>query len=125
VAIAWSVSGLLLRTPLYFYVVGRRGPVRTSSLFARYLLQSPVWLVVVGSTTLACHLTREASPLVQLAIAAPAGFAAACGIVLAYPPARRTVVRVFTAVREQPLARAILRWSRRSGPDGESTGTQP
>ena len=117
VAIAWSVSGLVLRTPLYFCVVGRRGPVRTSTLFVRFLLHVPVGLVVVSATALACHLTRQAPPLVQLAISAPAGLLAACGVILLYSPARLTVARVWTVIRERPMAGAVLGSPGSPGPE--------
>jgi PST family polysaccharide transporter len=107
VALGWSASGLMLRTPLYFHVAGRRGPVRTSTLFSRFVRLVPVGVAVVGATALACRLTQHASPFVQLAVSAPVGLLAAIAIVLAYPPARATAARIWTAIREQPSLKAL------------------
>ena len=45
VAIAFSGSSLVIRLPLWYFIVGRRGPVRTADLFAVFFRHIPVWIV--------------------------------------------------------------------------------
>ena len=54
-AIAFSVSSLVIRLPLWYFIVGRRGPVRTADLFAVFFRHIPVWIVSFFATWLTRH----------------------------------------------------------------------
>jgi len=73
----YSISGLLLRLPLIYYFVGRRGPIRTSDLWKGFLQHVPMWTAVYAATAWGVWLVRSAAPWVQLATAVPMGGAAA------------------------------------------------
>lgn len=95
VAWAYSASCLLIVSPVYFWLVGRRGPVRTSDLWIGLWKYIPVWAVVALVAGSACHALPDKSPLVQLLIAAPAGLLAGTAFIAVYPPARRTIQFAF------------------------------
>ena len=46
VAIAYSASCLLIQLPIFYWLVGRRGPVSTRDLWSGFLRQLPVWGIV-------------------------------------------------------------------------------
>ena len=45
VAIAFSASSLLIRLPILYSILGRRGPVRTADLWTVFFRHLPVWVV--------------------------------------------------------------------------------
>jgi len=108
VAFAYALSGLLLRLPVQFWIVGRHGPVRTADLWRGFLSYLPA----AGATFAAAALTvRQASslpPVVQLALGLPAGILAGGAVLIASPSRRRAAVHVWTLVT-QGLAAALAR----------------
>ena len=52
VAIAFSVTSLLVRLPIFYFNVGRRGPVRTADLWRIFFRHLPLWVVVFALTWL-------------------------------------------------------------------------
>ena len=74
VAIAFSVSSLVVRLPLWYFIVGRRGPVKTGDLFAVFFRHIPVWIVTFFATWLTRTLVASLGPLPELLICAPVGF---------------------------------------------------
>lgn len=105
VAIAWSLSGLLIGTPYIFWLVGWRGPIRTGDLWRGLFAHAPVWLVVAGVVFAARWWVRNTSPAVQMSVAVPAGLAAAAGIIRLWPASRKTAVAtwetVYTSLRKR------------------------
>ena len=73
VAIAFSFSNLLVRIPIYYFSVGRRGPVRTADLFVVFFRHIPVWVVIFSVTWLTLTLVANLGPLAQLLICGPVG----------------------------------------------------
>ena len=95
VAAALSCVGLLVRLPVQFYIVGRRGPVTTADLWAVALKYLPNWGVVLGVT----YLTRRVLPadcslVLQLCICASTGILAGIVLMLGLPWQRREVLRL-------------------------------
>jgi O-antigen/teichoic acid export membrane protein len=100
VAIAFSASNLLVRIPLYYFSVGRRGPVRTADLWTVFCRHLPVWVVMFVVTSLAHALVVNLVPLAQLLICGPVcvvfGFALICSL----RPQRRVAIHLLETLRE-------------------------
>jgi O-antigen/teichoic acid export membrane protein len=100
VAAAFSCFGLLLRLPVQFYIVGRRGPVSTVDLWAVALKYLPNWAVVLGVTYLTRQVLPSNCPLVaQLCICASAGILAGVVLILAVPWQRKEVLRLWDLIK--------------------------
>ena len=107
VVLALAAASLLIRLPIFYYLAGRRGPVRTADLWKGFLHHLPCWGGVYAATTLARAMVGEATPLVQLLICGPFGLAAGVGVAFALERPRATTLYAWKAVRSS-LAR---QWS--------------
>lgn len=101
VAIAHAIINLTLQLPAYYYLAGRSGPVSTADLWRSFLRHTPLWVGVWGLTTLALAVLATATPLVQVAVAAPCGLIGGLGLAFAYPPSRRTLQNLLHIVRSR------------------------
>jgi len=63
VAIAFSASGLLIRLPILYYIIGRRGPVTTCDLWMGFLRHLPLWVVMFVATWLMRAMVADLRPL--------------------------------------------------------------
>jgi O-antigen/teichoic acid export membrane protein len=99
-AIAFSLSNLLVRIPLYYYRAGRQGPVATRDLWRVFFTHLPVWVLVFVTTSLALVLTRDFAPLAQLFICTPVGLAVGAAFVYSFKPQRQIANYVFNSVRD-------------------------
>jgi PST family polysaccharide transporter len=100
VAIAFSVSNLLIRIPIYYFSVGRRGPVKTADLWRVFLRHLPVWIVVFFITSLARILVANQAPLVQLFICGPVGLLAGAAFIYSFSPQRQVATHLLETLRE-------------------------
>lgn len=96
VAASYSLSGLLLRVPALFWMVGRRGPVSSLDLY-RALLPSAaiggaIILVVGQSHRVAALATLSAPASLAVAMLAAAAIAMAC--FAAIPRSRRALMEI-------------------------------
>lgn len=69
VAVAYSVSGLLIRLPILFHFAGRAGPVKTHDLWATLLSSVPLGLASFAAGSGSNFVLNSERPFVQLAIA--------------------------------------------------------
>ncbi len=99
VALAYSLSGVLILLPIIYYMVGRSGNVTTADLWHGFFRHLPVWVVVCGATFLSRKLVASAAPLVQLLICAPVGLSVGAAFIGVYAPSRRVAVNLFDALR--------------------------
>ncbi len=100
VAIAFSISGLLIRLPILYFIVGWRGPVRTADLWMRFFRYLPLWIVVLVVTCLTHTLVVNLVPLAQLLVCAPVGLLAGVAFICGFAPQRRTAIYLLNALRE-------------------------
>jgi O-antigen/teichoic acid export membrane protein len=100
VAIAFSVSNLLIRIPIYYFSVGRHGPVKTTDLWRVFLRHLPVWIVVFFITSLARILVANQAPLVQLFICGPVGLLAGAAFIYSFSPQRQVATHLLETLRE-------------------------
>jgi PST family polysaccharide transporter len=100
VAIAFSVSSLVIRVPIWYFMVGRRGPVRTSDLWGVFFRHLPIWIVVFFVTWLTLILADSLSPLAQLVVCAPAGLLAGAAFICSFSPQRQVALHIFQTLRE-------------------------
>lgn len=100
VAIIYSTSCLLIQLPVYYWIVGRSGPVRTKDLWIGFLKHLPVWGVVTLTAWLALNAFPNFPPLAQLAICIPASTLAGVAFILIYSPSRRVAANLFSLLRE-------------------------
>ena len=100
VAIAFSVSSLVVRLPLWYFMVGRRGPVRTSDLWGVFFRHLPVWVVVFFVTWLTHILAVSLSPLAQLLVCTPVGLGAGAAFICIFSPQRHVAMHLFDALRD-------------------------
>jgi O-antigen/teichoic acid export membrane protein len=108
VAAAFSCVGLLVRLPVQYYIVGRRGPVSTADLWSVPLRYLPNWGLVFGAAYLTLKvLPPNCPPILQLCLCAPAGVTAGILMTLAVPSQRREALRVWELLK--PLATRLRR----------------
>jgi PST family polysaccharide transporter len=107
VAIAFSLSGCLVRMPILFYLSGRRGAVGTRDLWVAFGRHVPLWAIVGSATFAAKHLLRHHSYWLQLLGAIPVGVAAGLAFILNYPPQRRVANDLWSVVVEMRQRRRI------------------
>lgn len=100
VAIAFSVSSLVVRLPLWYFIVGRRGPVRTADLFAVFFRHIPVWIVSFFATWLMLTQVPSLRPLPQLLICAPVGFIFCAAFICSFSAQRRVAINIFQMLLE-------------------------
>ncbi|PYY00574.1 MAG: lipopolysaccharide biosynthesis protein [Acidobacteria bacterium] len=100
VAIAFSCSSLVIRLPLWYFIVGRRGPVRTADLFAVFFRHIPVWIVTFFATWLMRTQVPSLRPLAQLLICAPVGFVFCAAFICTFNAQRRVVMNIFQMLWE-------------------------
>ena len=100
VAIAFSISNLLVRIPIYYFNVGRCGPVRTADLWRIFFRHLPIWVVVFSLTRLMLAMVANLAPLAQLLICAPIGVLAGIGFICMFEPQRKMAVHLLETVRE-------------------------
>jgi PST family polysaccharide transporter len=100
VAAAFSCVGLLVRLPVQFYIVGRRGPVSTADLWTVALRYLPNWGVVLAVT----HLTSRVLPpqwssMLQLCLCASAGILVGVVLVFGLPWQRKDALRLWDLLK--------------------------
>ena len=100
VAIAFSASGLLIRLPILYNIIGRRGPVRTTDLWAVFFRHLPVWVVIFVATWLMRSMVANLRPLTQLLTCAPAGALIGCAYICAFRPQRQVAIDILEILRE-------------------------
>jgi O-antigen/teichoic acid export membrane protein len=100
VAMAFSVSTLLVRIPIYYYSAGRNGPVRTADLWSVFFRHLPVWVVVFSATSLALVLAARFAPLLQLLICVPAGLIAGGAMISCFTSQRQVATHLLDTLRE-------------------------
>ena len=100
VAIAFSISNLLVRIPIYYFNAGRHGPVRTADLWRVFFRHLPVWVIVFGVTWLTLLLTANLAPMAQLLVCMPTGVLAGAGFIYGSRPQRKVAIHLLDTVRE-------------------------
>jgi PST family polysaccharide transporter len=100
VAMAFSISGPLVRLPILYFIVGRRGPVRTIDLWAVFFRHLPVWIVVFCGTWLALTQVENLVPVAQLLICAPVGLLTAVAYICVFSSQRQVAIHLFDALRQ-------------------------
>lgn len=100
VAIAFSVSNLLIRVPVFYFCVGRRGPVRTTDLWTVFLRHLPVWVVVFVVTWLTRIQVVNLAPPVQLLVCLPVGLLVGALFICISRPQRQVATHLLGTLRE-------------------------
>ena len=100
VAIAFSVSSLVVRVPIYYFSAGRRGPVSTPDLWRVFFRHLPVWIIVFVVTRLTLSLVANLTPLGQLLVCVPVGLLTGAAIICAFGPQRRVAIHLLDTLRE-------------------------
>lgn len=100
VAFAFSASGLLVRLPILYRIIGRSGPVTTSDLWMAFLRHLPLWIVIFAATSLARAMVASFHPLSQLLVCAPVGAAVGILYICAFPSQRKVAAFLLGIVRE-------------------------
>jgi O-antigen/teichoic acid export membrane protein len=100
VAIAFSVASLLVRIPILYFAVGRRGPVRTTDLWMRFVRHLPLWIIVFVVTWLTRALANNLAPLVQLLVCGPVGLITAATVIYSFTPQRKVALHLLQTLRE-------------------------
>jgi O-antigen/teichoic acid export membrane protein len=105
VAIAFSISNILVRVPIYYYSVGRSGPVRTADLWLVLFRHLPVWLTVFFVTWLTRILVVDSSALVQLLVCVPVGALAGSVFIFSFRAQRLVAMHLLDTLRELKKSR--------------------
>jgi PST family polysaccharide transporter len=100
VAISFSLCGLLIRLPILYFNVGRKGPVSTRDLWIRFLWHLPLWLVVFVTTSYARRWVVDARPIMQILVCAPIGATAGAIFICLSKPQRRVALYLWQSLRE-------------------------
>jgi O-antigen/teichoic acid export membrane protein len=109
VAIAFSASSLVIRVPILYFMVGRRGPVRTADLWGIFFRHLPIWIVVFFVTWFTLAMVATLTPLVQLLICVPVGVLTGAAFICSFAPQRQVAVHLLAIWRE-------LKRTRKSAP---------
>jgi PST family polysaccharide transporter len=105
VAIAFSISNLFVRVPIYYFNVGRSGPVRTADLWKVFFRHLPIWAIVFFATWLTLTRVANLAPLAQLLICAPVGMLAGMLFIFTFRPQRKVVDHLLVTLRELKTSR--------------------
>jgi O-antigen/teichoic acid export membrane protein len=100
VAIAYSAYSLLVRVPIWYFMVGQTGPVRTADLWTVFFRHLPVWIVVSAATWLTLWLVGNFTPLAQLLICMLGGFLAGAVFICMFKSQRRVAIRLWGILQE-------------------------
>lgn len=100
VAIAFSISNLLVRIPIYYFNVGRRGPVSTADLWMVFFRHLPIWVVVFFVSWLTLMNVANLPPLAQLLICVPVGIMTGAAFICSFSPQRRVAIHLLDTLRE-------------------------
>lgn len=99
VAYSFSISGLVIRLPITYWLAGRRGPVGTGDLWNGFLKCLPI----CGIVSVAVWLVRLPIPddqaIKELLFAGPCGVLAAVAFLSIYPPTRQMALRMGRALK--------------------------
>jgi len=99
VALAYSLSGLLVRLPVQYCIVGRAGPVATRHLWGVFFKHLILYVVALCATALVQTSVVSLTPLAQLCICVPVGLCATSVIVLILPFHRRLALAAVSELR--------------------------
>lgn len=106
VAASYALVDVVIKTPLLFFFVGRRGHVRTHELYS--ILSFP--LLLAAAVAGVAYLTREAivvsEPVLGLTITGSAAGAVTAVLLIALPRGRRTLTdfrRTMSLLRRSPV----------------------
>jgi len=94
VAIAFSISNLLVRLPIYYF------SVRTADLWRVFFRHLPIWVVVFSITWLMLMLAANLAPLAQLLVCVPVGVLAGAAFICTFRPQRQVVIHLLETLRE-------------------------
>jgi O-antigen/teichoic acid export membrane protein len=100
VAIAFSISNLLVRVPIYYFSAGRRGPVRTADLWTVFFRHLPVWVVMFVVTWLMRALTVDLRPLAQLLVCGSVAGLVGVAFICSFSPHRKVVKHLLYTLLE-------------------------
>ncbi len=124
VAFAYALSGLLVRLPVQFWIVGRHGPVRTADLWRVFGAHLPVAGATFAAAALAVRQAAAQPSVAQLVWGGLAGVLAGAGVFAVSPQRRQTVRDLVTIIRKGLLAVATRRGAR-SRPSTVDAWTAP
>jgi PST family polysaccharide transporter len=100
VATAFSISGPLVRLPILYFIVGRRGPVRTFDLWAAFFRHLPLWIVVFSVTWLTLSVVPHLAPHIELLICGPVGLLTAVAYIWIFSSQRQVAIHLFETIRQ-------------------------
>jgi PST family polysaccharide transporter len=100
VAIAFSVSSLVIRVPIWYFMVGRRGPVSTWDLWRVFFRHLPIWVIVFVVTRLTLSLVANLAPWGQLLVCVPVGLLAGASFIFSFRPQRSVAIHFLETLRE-------------------------
>lgn len=100
VALAFTISNVIIRLPIFYFVVGRRGPIKTSDLWATFFRHLPVWIVVFVTSWLTHLLVINQMPIIQLLSCIIVGGAAGVAFISTMTPQRRVAMYLLRNSRE-------------------------
>ena len=102
VALAFSLSSLVLQLPVTVYFVGSTGVVTRADLAVTLIKQAPGYAVAYGAAVVGLRLAPDAAPVLQIALSGILVAIAAMAWAFAYPPSRQ-------------VARAMIEIGRQTG----------
>jgi PST family polysaccharide transporter len=99
VALSYSISGLLIRLPIQYYIAGRKGPVSTRDLWSVFFKHLPLWPLALAGAWFPLTLVTGRPPLVQLLVAVPAGLLASAVSISVLPASRRAALHLINTLK--------------------------
>jgi PST family polysaccharide transporter len=99
VAMVFSLSGILIRLPIVYFLVGRKGPVSTSDLWLGFLRHLPLWVIIFLTSSLARNLLGQARTINQLIVGALAGILAGGAFICIMPRQRRVTLDLIATLQ--------------------------
>jgi O-antigen/teichoic acid export membrane protein len=100
VAVSFGISGLLIRLPILYHMVGRTGPVHTSDLWLGFVRHLPLWLFIFLTGSITLYFLRNLRPISQLGIGAFVGIVAGAAFIYVMPRQRRVALDLISTLPE-------------------------
>jgi len=100
VAVAYSISSLVIRLPIWHFMVGRSGSVHAGDLWKAFFLHLPVWFIVFCSAWFTLFAVANLAPFTQLLICAPVGVLFGTGFICSFKAQRRVAIHLFDGLQE-------------------------
>jgi hypothetical protein len=96
----FSISGILIRLPIVYHLVGRSGPISTRDLWSGFFRHLPLWVFVFATASIARLFLATKSSITQLTIGGLIGTVAGVLFICVMSRQRRVALDLIRNISE-------------------------